>query len=59
MLVAMSIQGYQGEVNPQVGHKNPEAKEGAQMMQSSQAQLAQIVSNAVSQALTQHVQHSE
>ena len=43
MLVAMSIQGYQEEVNPQVGHKNPEAKEGAQMMQSSQAQLAQIV----------------
>ena len=52
----MSFQGYQGEINPQVGHEIPGAKEVVQMMQLTQVQLAQIVSSAVSQALTQYVQ---
>ena len=52
----MSFQGYQGEVNNQVGHEILGAEEGAQMMQLTQVQLARIVSSAVSQALTQHVQ---
>ena len=52
----MSFQGYQREVNPQVGHEIPGAEEGAQMMQWTQKQLAQIVSSAASQALTQYVQ---
>ena len=52
----MTFQGYQGEVNPQVGHEIPGAEQGAQMMQLTQIQLAQIISSAVSQALTQHVQ---
>ena len=54
----MSFQGYQGEVNPQVGHTISGAEEGAQMMQLTQAQLAQIVIKAVSQALTQHMQQT-
>ena len=54
----MSFQGYQGEVNPQVGHEIPGAEEGAQKMQLTQVQLTQIVSSAVSQALTQHVQQT-
>ena len=57
VVVAMSFQGNQGEVNPQVGHEMPGAEEGAQIMQLTQLQLAQIVSSAVSQALTQHMQH--
>ena len=53
----MSFQGYQGDMNSQVGHEISGAEEGAQMMQLIQVQLAQIVSSAVSQALTtQHVQ---
>ena len=52
----MSFQGYQGKGNPQVGHEIQGAEEGAQMMQLTQAQLAQIVTNAVSQALTKDVQ---
>ena len=44
-------------MNPQVEHEIPGAEEqGTQMMQLTQVQLAQIVSSAVSQALTQHVQ---
>ena len=55
----MSYQGYEGEVNSQVvGHEVPGEEEGAQMMQLTQAQLAQIVSSAVSQALTKYVQHT-
>ena len=45
-------------MNPQVGHEIPGEKEGAQMMQLTQVQLAQIVSSAVSQALTQYVQQT-
>ena len=52
----MSFQGYQGKVNPQVGHEIPGAEKRGQMMRLTQIQLAQIVSSAVSQALTQHVQ---
>ena len=54
----MSFRGYQGEVNPHVGHEIPGAGEGAQMMQLTQVQSAQIVSSAVSHALTQHVQQT-
>ena len=54
--VAISFQSYQGEVNPQVGHEIPGAEEGAQMMQLTQVQLAQIVFSAMSKALTQYVQ---
>ena len=48
----MSFQGNQGEVDPQVGHEIPGADDGAQVVQLTQMQIAQIVSNAVSQALT-------
>ena len=48
----MSFQGHQGEVDPQVGHKIPGADGGAQVVQLTQMQIAQIVSNAVSQVLT-------
>ena len=58
VVVAISFQGYKGEVKPQVGQEIPAAEEGAQMMQLTQVQLAQIVSSAVSQALTQHVQQT-
>ena len=51
----MPFQGYQGEVNPQVGHEISGAEEWAQMMQLTQVQLVQIVSSAVSQSLTQRV----
>ena len=52
----MSFQGNQGEVDPQVGHEIPAADDGAQVVQLTQMQIAQIVSNAVSQALT-HQMH--
>ena len=52
----MSFQSNQGEVNPQVGHENPGADDGAQVVQLTQMQIAQIVSNAVSQALTHQMQ---
>ena len=48
----MSFHGYQRKVNPQVGYDIPGAEEGAQMMQLTQVQLMQIVSSALSQALT-------
>ena len=48
----MSFQGNQGEVDPQVGHEIPGADDGAQVVQFTPVQIAQIVSNAVSQALT-------
>ena len=54
----MSFQGNQGEIDPLVGvgHGIPGADDGAQMVQLTQIQIAQIVSNAVSQALTHHMQ---
>ena len=52
----MSFQGNQGEVDPQVGHEIPGADDGAQVVQLTQIQIAQIVSNAVSQALTHQMQ---
>ena len=54
----MSAQGTQGEENPQVGvgHEIPGAEDGAQVIQLTQVQIAQIVSNAVSQALTHQLQ---
>ena len=46
----MSFQGNQGEVDPlvRVGHDIPGADDGAQVVQLTQIQIAQIVSNAVS-----------
>ena len=54
----MSAQGTQGEVNPLVGvgHEIPGANNGAQVIQLAQVEIAQIVSNAVSQALTHQIQ---
>ena len=53
-VVVMSAQGTQGEVDPLVGvgHKISGANHGAQVIQLTQVEIAQIVSNAVSQALT-------
>ena len=45
-------------MNPQVGYEIPGAEEETQMMQLTQVQLAQIVSSAVSQALTHHIQQA-
>ena len=50
----MSFQGNQGEVDPQVGHEVHGADDGAQVVHLTQMQIAQIVSNAVSQGLTTH-----
>ena len=54
----MSAQGIQEEVDPLVGvgHEIPRANDGAQVIQRTQVQIAQIVSNAVSQALTHQIQ---
>ena len=54
----MSFQGTQGEVDPLggVGHEIPGADNGAQVVQLTRTQIAQIVSNAVSQALTHQMQ---
>ena len=54
----MSFRGNQGEVDPLVGvgHEVPGADDGAQVVQLTQIQIAQIVSNAVSQALTHQIQ---
>ena len=54
----MSFQGNQGEVNPLVGvgHGIRGADDGAQVVQLTQSRIAQIVSDAVSQAVTQHMQ---
>ena len=53
-VVAMSAQGTLGEVDPLVGvgHEIIGANDGAQVIQLTQVQIAQIVGNAVSQALT-------
>ena len=50
----MSFQGNQGEIDPLVGvgHGIPGAEDGAQVVQLTQIQIDQIVSNAVSRALT-------
>ena len=57
----MFFQGSQGEVDPLVGigHEIPWADDGAQVVQLTQLQIAQIVSNAVSQALTHQMQQIE
>ena len=54
----MSFQGDQGEVDPLVGvgHETPGTDNGAQVVKLTQIQIAQIVSNAVSQALTHQMQ---
>ena len=52
----MSFQGNQRGVDPQVGHEISGADDGAQVVQLTQMQIAQIVSNAVSQALTHQMQ---
>ena len=52
----MSFQGNQGEVDSLVGHEIPGADDGAQVVQLTQIHIAQIVSNAVSQALTHQMQ---
>ena len=54
----MSFQGNQGEIDPLVGigHKIPGADDGAHVVQMTQIQIAQIVNNAVSQALTRQRQ---
>ena len=56
--VVMSAQGTQGEVDPLVGvgHEIPGANDGAQVIQLTQVEIAQIISNAVSQALTHQIQ---
>ena len=53
----MSAQGTQGVVDALVGvgHGIPGADDGAQVVQLTQVQIAQIVSNAVSQALTHQI----
>ena len=52
----MSFHGNQGAVDPQVGHEIPGADDGAQVVQLTPVQIAQIVSNAVSLALTNQTQ---
>ena len=52
----MSFQSNQGEVASLVGHEIPEADDGTQVVQLTQIQIAQIVSNAVSQILTHQMQ---
>ena len=54
----MSAQGTQGEETSLVGvgHGIPGAEDGAQVIQLTQVQIAQIVSNAVNQALTHQLQ---
>ena len=52
----MSFQGNQGEVDSLVGHEISGADDGAQVVQLTRIQIAQVVSNAVSQALTYQMQ---
>ena len=54
----MSAQGTQEDVDSLVGvgHEIPGANDGAQVIQLTQVEIAQIVSNAVSQALTHQIQ---
>ena len=53
--VTMYFQDYQGEVDPHVEHEIPGTEFRAHMTQLTQIQLAQIVSSAVCQALTQQM----
>ena len=50
-----AFSGSPGNEPPKLGHAIPGAEEGGQLMQLAQVQLAQVVSSAVRQALTQHV----
>ena len=52
----MPFQGNQGEVDSLVEHEIPGADDGAQVVQLTQIHIAQIVSNAESQALTHQIQ---
>ena len=54
----MSFQCNQGEIDPLVGvgREIPGADDGTQVVQLTQIQIAEIVSNAVSQALTHQMQ---
>ena len=54
----MPAQGTLREVDPLVGvgHEIPGANDGTQVILLTQVQIALIVSNAVSQALTQQIQ---
>ena len=52
----MSFEGNQREVDSLVGHETPGADDGAQVVQLTQIQIAPIVSNAVSQALSHQMQ---
>ena len=52
----MPFQGNQGEVDPKVGCEVPGADDGVQVVLLTLMQIAQIVSNAVSQALTYQMQ---
>ena len=54
----MSFQRNQGDVDSLVGHEIPGADDGAQMVHLTQIQIAQIVSNAISQALTHQMQQT-
>ena len=47
---------HQGDVDPQIEHGIPRAKEWSQIMQWGEVQLAQIVNSTVSQALTLQMQ---
>ena len=52
----MSFQGYQREVDSLVGHEIRGTDDSAQVVLLTHIQVAQIVSNAVSQALTRQMQ---
>ena len=52
----MSFQSNQGEAASLVGHEIPGADGGTQVVQLTQIQIAQIVSNVVSQVLTHQMQ---
>ena len=52
----MSFRGYQGKVDPQVGHENSGTDVETQLIQLTQVQVAHTVSFAVSQALAQKMQ---
>ena len=53
----MPFQSKHGEADSLVGHEITGADDGAQVVKLTQKQIAQIVSNAVSQALTHQMQH--
>ena len=49
----MYFKCYQGEVEPQRGYEIPGVDDGAQRIQMTQVQIAQIVSKTVRQEITQ------